>query len=131
MIGSLKNGFTATRRWLVEEMFTTAGDTLASIGANDGSACPFTAAGSVPAAAGIAQASARAMAAIREDERRVRGMDDMAAPWRFEPAHYRTSGRPGALGFSAPPCGSRRARKIFAHRPFTGLTGQRRVESRS
>jgi hypothetical protein len=71
------------------------------------------------------------MAAIREDERRVRVAGDMAAPWKFESVHYRTSGEVGAFGFSAPPKASRGRRKIFCVRPFTGLTCQRRVDSRS
>src|SRR6185312_916398 len=131
MIGSLKNGFTATRRWLVEEMFTTAGDTLASIGASDGSAWPLTATGSVPAATGSAQASASARAAIRNDGQRVRVADDMAAPSVVEPAHYRTSSGCDALGFSAPRYTPRLNLKIFRVRPFTGPVGQRRVDSRS
>src|SRR5690348_5855222 len=118
MIGSLKNGFTATRRWLVEEMFTTAGDTLASIGANDGSACPFTATGSVPAAAGSAQASARARATTRQGERRVRVAGDMAAPFKVRTGPLSDKRQARCPAFSAPPCGPCGTRKIFALAPL-------------
>jgi len=98
-------------------MFTTAGDTFASIGASDGNGCPFTALGRVPAAAGSAQASASTTAAIRNDGRRMRGADDMTVPSVLEPVHYRTSHGRGAAK-SHVPMRPRRGTKNFLRRPL-------------
>src|SRR5690348_2397480 len=98
MIGSEKNGST-TRRWVVEEMFTTAGDTFDSIGASDGSGWPLTAGGSVPALPQPARAN-NASSAAMERVRRKRAMEGMRVPFRVLDRHGTA---PHPSGFGANP----------------------------
>src|SRR5690242_3725032 len=123
MKGSLKKGFTATRLWLVEEMLTTAGDTLASIGASEGSCCPSTATGRVPAAAGSA-AAARAIrtAATRPcGLKKMRDGDDMTVPRDLKPTPIIGQLRAGraalARGHSGKPVRSRNFFRRTLYRP--------------